>query len=659
MNNNEIEQLAVSAVRVLSMEGVQKANSGHPGLPMGSAPMAFTLWANFLSHNPADPNWINRDRFVLSAGHGSMLLYSLLHLFGYGLTREDLQQFRQWGSRTPGHPEYRHTIGVETTTGPLGQGYANAVGMAMAEAHLAAKFNTPGLPVIDHYTYVLCGDGCMMEGITGEAASLAGTLHLGKLIVLYDDNEISIEGDTSVSFCEDVQMRHRAYGFHVQDVADGNDREAISRAITAAKEVKDKPSLIAVHTKIAYGSPLEGEEAAHGSPLGADNIIKTKTFYGWPPNLGAFDVPEEVTDYLAEKRKELAAKEALWNMLFETWKMANPELAKDLQRSLEQEIPDLENDPGYWDFSGKSATRTTSGKVLNYLAGKLPNLFGGSADLAPSTKTELKGKGFFSAENPAGQNIHYGVREHAMGAIASGIVLHGGLRSFCSTFFVFTDYMKGAMRLSAIMDIPTLYVMTHDSIGVGEDGPTHEPIEQLAALRATPNMYVFRPADGKETAAGYLAAIRQNHPMCMVLSRQDLPTYEKSGPEAMKGGYVISDKENYQAIVIASGSEVEIAIAAQEQLESDGIAVRVVSMPSMELFEEQSQEYRESVLPRSARIRVSVEAGATMPWYKYIGIEGAAIGIDHFGASAPADILYKEFGFTAQNVAEKVKQLIG
>lgn len=659
MINRDTEKLAVSTIRVLSMEGVQKANSGHPGLPMGSAPAAFELWANHMNHNPSDPEWMNRDRFVLSAGHGSMLLYSLLHLFGYGLTSEDLQQFRQWGSRTPGHPEYGHTRGVETTTGPLGQGYANAVGMAMAEAHLAAKYNTEDQKIIDHYTYVLCGDGCMMEGVASEAASLAGTLKLGKLIVLYDDNEISIEGDTDVSFREDVKLRHEAYGFHVQDIADGNDTDAVGRAIEAAKAVADKPSLIAIHTKIAYGSPLEGCEAAHGSPLGAENIAKTKEFYCWPENLGAFAVPQEVTDYMAAKKQELAAKAAEWDKQFAAWKNTNPGLAEDLRRSCSNEVPDLEKDPGYWNFSGRDATRSTSGKVLNYLAGTLPNLFGGSADLAPSTKTELKGKGWFSADNRAGQNIHFGVREHAMGAITNGITVHGGLRGFCSTFFVFTDYMKGAMRLSALMDIPVMYVMTHDSIGVGEDGPTHEPVEHLAALRATPNMYVFRPADGRETAAGYLAGLRQKHPVCMVLSRQNLPTYDKSGPEAMKGGYVLSDKADYKAIILASGSEVEIAAAAQEQLAAAGIPVRVVSMPCMELFDEQTDAYKESVLPKTCRARVSVEAGTSMPWYKYVGTDGAIIGIDHFGASAPAEILYREFGFTAENVAEKVKQVIG
>ena len=659
MQNSEIEQLAITTVRVLSMEGVQKANSGHPGLPMGSAPMAFELWANHMNHNPADPDWINRDRFVLSAGHGSMLLYSLLHLFGYGLTTEDLKQFRQWGSRTPGHPEYGHTRGVETTTGPLGQGYANAVGMAMSEAHLAAKYNTPDHTVIDHYTYVLCGDGCMMEGISSEAASLAGTLGLGKLIVLYDDNEISIEGDTDLSFREDVLKRHEAYGFHVQDVADGNDTAAISHAIDAAKAVADKPSLIAVHTIIAYGSPLAGSEEAHGSPLGQENINKTKACYCWPEDLADFEVPQEVSDFMSLKLEELEDKEDEWNRIFDAWKLANPELAENLSRSYDQDIPDLEHDDGFWNFSGKNATRATGGKVLNYLADRLPNLFGGSADLAPSTKTEMKGKGFFSANNPAGPNIHFGVREHAMGAITNGIVLHGGLRGYCSTFFVFTDYMKGAMRLSAVMNIPTLYIMTHDSIGVGEDGPTHEPIEQLAALRATPNMYVFRPADGKETAAGFLSALKQKHPMCMVLSRQNLPTYDKSGPDAMKGGYVILDQENFEAVIIATGSEVEIAVAASEKLASEGIHARVVSMPCTELFEEQSDEYKESVLPNRIKARVAVEAGATMPWYKYVGTDGYVIGIDHFGASAPADILFREFGFTAENVAAKVKLAIG
>ena len=655
----EIKETVINTIRVLSMEGVEKANSGHPGLPMGAAPAAFELWANHMNHNPKNPDWINRDRFVLSAGHGSMLLYSLLFLFGYDVSKEDLMNFRQWGSRTPGHPEYGHTKGVETTTGPLGQGYANAVGMAMAEAHLAARYNTDKFKIIDHYTYVLCGDGCMMEGITSEAASLAGTLKLGKLIVLYDDNEISIEGSTDIAFREDVEKRHEAYGFHVQDIEDGNDFAAIGRAIEVAKAVKDKPSLIAVHTKIAYGSPLEGKESAHGSPLGAENIAKTKAFYGWPADAPAFFVPKEVSDYMDVKRIALEAKETSWNLLFDDWKQAEPALAEDFEKSFSGSLPDLAADPEFWNFSGNNATRATGGKVLNLLNQRISNLFGGSADLAPSTKTELKGTGFFSDKDRAGKNIHFGVREHAMGAISNGIAVHGGLRAFCSTFFIFTDYMKAAMRLSAVMDIPVMYIMTHDSIGVGEDGPTHEPVEQLAALRATPNLYVFRPADGKETAAGFLQALRQRHPVCMVLSRQNLPTYEKSGPDAMKGAYVLSDMDGYKAILIATGSEVAVAMEAAEALRAEGIAVRVVSMPCMELFEEQSEEYKESVLPKACRARVAVEAGATMPWYKYTGTEGAIIGIDHYGASAPAETLFREFGFTAENIAAAAKRVIG
>jgi transketolase len=655
-DNQRLDQLAIDAIRILSAESIQKAKSGHPGLVMGSAAMAYELWANHMAHNPADPQWINRDRFVLSAGHASMLIYSLLHLFGYGLKKEDLMNFRQWDSKTPGHPEYGHTAGIETTTGPLGQGIATAVGMAMAEAHLAARFNRDSDTIIDHYTYALVGDGCMMEGIASEAASLAATLKLGKLIVFYDDNDISIEGDTDVSFTEDVGARHAAYGWHVEHITDGNDRAAIAAAIEKAKAETDRPSMIVVKTQIAFGSPLVGLAKTHGEPLGEENVQKTKDNLGWTAD--PFEIPSELTDWLQKKQQELAAEQTEWNKKYEQWKQKYPELAVELDTCYSKKLPDLLNDEEFWSFEGSQATRATSGVVLNRLADRLPNLIGGSADLAPSTKTELKGKGWFGAGAYENANIHYGVREFAMAAAANGLALHGGLRTFCATFFVFSDYLKGSLRLSALMKTPVMYVLTHDSIGVGEDGPTHEPIEHLTALRATPNVCVFRPADGKETAAGYLSALTYEGPTCMVLSRQNLPTYENSGREALKGGYVLMDSENPQVIIMASGSEVELAAKAYEELKAQGIAARVVSMPSMELFEAQSAEYKEQVLPSSIRARVAVEAGATMPWYRYTGFDGAVIGIDHFGASAPANILFKEFGFTVENVVETSKNVI-
>ena len=648
-DTQRLDQLAVNAIRILSAESIQQANSGHPGLVMGSAATAYELWANHMAHNPADPNWVNRDRFVLSAGHASMLIYSLLYLFGYGLKIDDLKAFRQWDSLTPGHPEYRHTVGIETTTGPLGQGIATAVGMAMAEAHLAARFNREGDEIIDHYTYTLVGDGCMMEGIASEAASLAGTLKLGKLIAFYDDNDISIEGNTDVSFTEDVGARHEAYGWHVQHVADGNDRAAIAAAIEAAKADKSRPSMIIVKTKIGFGSPLEGLAKTHGEPLGAENVQKTKENLNWPVS-EPFGVPAELTDWMTQKQAELAAKQDAWQVKFEQWQKKYPELAEEFAACNSDKLPDLLNDAEFWAFEGKDATRSTSGIVLNRLAARLPNLIGGSADLAPSTKTELKGKGWFAAGAYENANIHYGVREFAMAAAANGLALHGGLRTFCSTFFVFSDYLKGALRLSALMKAPVMYVLTHDSIGVGEDGPTHEPIEHLAALRAVPNVCVFRPADGKETAAGYLSALTYEGPTCMVLSRQNLPTYEKSGPEALKGGYILVDEADAKLILIATGSEVALAVDAQKALKEKGIPARVVSMPSIELFEAQSAEYKEQILPSSIRSRIAIEAGATMPWYRYVGFEGEVIGLDHFGASAPASKLFEEFGFTVDNV---------
>ena len=653
------EQMVVNAIRILSAEAVQKAKSGHPGMPMGAAAMAYAVWGREMIHNPADPKFINRDRFVLSSGHGSMLLYSLLHLFGYGLTIDDLKSFRQFGSKTPGHPEYKHTVGVETTTGPLGQGIANAVGMAMAEKHLAAKFNREGFNVVDHYTYCILGDGCMMEGISHEACSLAGTLKLNKLIALYDDNEISIEGSTDIAFREDVPARFRAYGWNVIDVKNGNCFEKVDAAIRLAKD-SDKPSLIVCHTAIGYGSPKAGQASVHGEPLGEENLEATKKNLGWPET-EPFAVPACVYEQTGEAARRGAEAQKKWNELFSKYAKKYPELKKEWDVWFSDELPvDLLSDKDFWAFEGKSATRNSSGVVLNRLAERVPNLFGGSADLAPSNKSNMKGKGDFSAETPEGNNIHFGVREHAMAAICNGIRLHGGLRPYCATFFVFSDYMKNAMRMSAIMGLNVPYILTHDSIGVGEDGPTHQPIEQLAGLRAMPGLTVFRPADSKEVAAGWVAAMTGDAPVALVLTRQDLPLYEKSGADALKGGYVLSDCEGTpDVLLMASGSEVEQCMGAQELLKAEGVKARVISMPSFELFEAQSDEYKESVMPSNVRARVAVEAAATFGWHKYVGLDGAVIGLDRFGASAPYKLLFQEFGFTAENVAATAKKVIG
>ena len=653
------DTLAMNALRVLSAEAIQKANSGHPGLPLGSAPAAYALWANVMHHDPARPDWINRDRFVLSAGHGSMLLYSLLHLFGYGLTMDDLKSFRQWGSKTPGHPEFGHTVGVEATGGPLGQGVAMAVGMAMAEAHLEARFNTAEFPVIDHYIYALCGDGCLMEGVSGEAASLAGTLKLNKLVLIYDDNDISIEGNTDIAFKEDVGKRFEAYGWNVIHVADGTDISAITAALNEAKANGKAPSVVIVKTRIAEGSPMAGSHKAHGEPLGDANIAAMKETLGWPAE-GTFNVPDEVYATYAAHRARLAKESAKWDELYAAYKKALPEKAKALESYLAKDLPDFENDPEFWNWSGKAATRATSGKCLNYIAKKVPNLFGGSADLAPSNKSDMANTGWFGPDDREGGNIHFGVREFAMACAANGIALHGGLRPYCATFFVFSDYLKGALRLSALMSAPVIYILTHDSIGVGEDGPTHEPVEQLAALRATPNVYVFRPADGKETAAAYLTALKRKGPSCIVGTRQNLPTYDEDGKAALKGGYVLKDCAGVpELIYIATGSEVEQAVGAYEALTEKGVKVRVVSMPCVELFEAQSKAYKESVLPSAVRARVAIEAGSTQPWYKYVGLDGAVIGIDHFGASAPAATLFKEYGFTVENAVATGLKVLG
>lgn len=653
-----LDQLAINAIRVLTAESVQKAKSGHPGLAMGSAALAYELWANHMQYNPADPAWINRDRFVLSAGHASMLLYTLLYLFGYDMTIEDLKSFRQWDSRTPGHPEFGHTPGVEATTGPLGQGLSMAVGMTMAQAHLAARFNKPGYSLFDHYVYVLSGDGCMMEGITSEAASLAATLKLGRLIVFYDDNDISIEGDTDVAFTEDVGKRHEAYGWQVLHVADGNDRQAIAEAIRIAKADTERPTMIIVKTAIGYGSPLVGQAKTHGEPLGEANVAQTRAALNWPCQ-EPFEVPEELLAYLKDKAASIARAQTAWQDLLRRYRADYPGEATELDSCLAQTQPDLLKDEAFWEFSGSQATRSTSGVCLNRLAERLPNLIGGSADLAPSTKTVINGKSWFSAVDYAGVNIHFGVREHAMAAITNGMALYGGLRPFCATFFVFSDYLRGALRLSAIMKLPVLYVLTHDSIGVGEDGPTHEPIEHLAAIRAIPGVTVFRPADGKETAAGYVHALQNQGPTCLVLTRQNLPTYAETGHEALRGGYILKDAKNPDIILLASGSEVELVVKAAEALKAEGIAARVVSMPSMELFEQQPEAYRRQVLPDGLRKRIAVEAGATMPWYRYVGLDGKVIGLDRFGASAPAAVLFEQFGFTASHVVEEARTLLG
>ena len=660
-----IEEMSVNAIRVLSADAIQKANSGHPGLPLGTAPIAYELFSKHMNYNPQNPEWINRDRFVLSGGHGSMLLYSLFHLFGIGnLSLDEVKNFRQFGSLTPGHPEYGHTVGVEATTGPLGQGMAMAVGMAMAEAHLASVFNKEGYPVVDHYTYVLGGDGCMMEGISSECFSLAGTLGLSKLIVFYDSNNISIEGSTDIAFTEDVVTRFKAFGFQTIEVEDGNDLCAIGKAIEEAKADKTRPSLIKVNTLIGYGCPAkQGKASAHGEPLGVDNVAALKENIGWPCK-GDFEVPQEVYDHYKELSANMAKAEDKWNELFASYVEKYPEMKELWDNYFDgYDMSDLFNSDEYWAKGDKAeATRSTSGTILNMIKKAMPNLIGGSADLAPSNKTNMKDAGDFSKDNYAGSNLHFGVREQAMAAIGNGLMLHGGLKAFVATFFVFSDYVKPMARLTALMQLPLTYVFTHDSIGVGEDGPTHEPIEQLAAFRSLPGFTVFRPCDRTETAAAWMYAVENEcGPTGLVLTRQNLPQMEGSSKDALKGGYVIADsqKEVPDAIIIASGSEVSLAVNAKEELKKDDIDVRVVSMPSMELFDKQSAEYKESVLPNAVRKRVAVEALSDFGWYKYVGLDGRVIAMEGFGASGPAATLFEHFGFTVDNVVKTVKEVIG
>ena len=589
-----------------------------------------------------------------------MLLYSLLHLFGYGLTMDDLKNFRQLDSRTPGHPEYGHTVGVETTTGPLGQGVSNAVGMAMAEKHLAAKFNRPGFPVVDHYTYALMGDGCVMEGISGEASALAATLSLGKLILFYDSNDITIEGNVGLALREDTAKRYEAYGWHVQKVADGEDIDAIAAAIDNAK-ADPRPSLIVVTTKIGAHCPAkEGKNSAHGEPLGEENVRELKKNLGLDPDK-QFCVEPEAYEACAKVAAAGAQAEREWDEMVKAYAAQYPELYAEMEQWYAGYAPDLENDEAYWEFADKKdATRNTSGIVLGRLAERIPNLIGGSADLAPSNKTYIKGRGDFSAETPEGSNLHFGIREQAMAGIVNGMQVHGGLQTYAATFLVFSDYMKHGIRLSALMKLPVLYVLTHDSIGVGEDGPTHQPIEHLAALRSMPNVYLWRPADGKETAAAYAQALKLHGPSCFALSRQNLPQYAGSGKAAMKGGYVLSDSKKAvpDVILMASGSEVEQVMEAQQLLAEEGVDARVVSMPCFAMFDAQSEEYKESVLPKAVRARLAVEAATSFGWHKYVGLDGDVLTLDHFGASAPAGELFSKFGFTARNVADKAKALV-
>jgi len=660
-----LDQLCVNTIRTLSIDAVQKANSGHPGLPMGMADVAYVLWTQFLKHNPANPDWPNRDRFVLSGGHGSMLLYSLLHLTGYDLSLEELMNFRQWDSRTPGHPEYGLTPGVETTTGPLGQGFANGVGMAIAERFLAETFNRPGFPIVDHYVYAIVTDGDLMEGISHEAASLAGHLGLGKLIYLYDDNHISIDGPTELAFTEDRCARFAAYGWHVQQI-DGHDRAAIAQAIRAAQAVTDRPSLIACRTHIGYGSPHKQDTAAvHGAPLGEEEVRLTKENLGWPPD-AQFLIPDEALAHFRQAIPRGQAWEAEWQRLFDRYAAQYPDLAATWQQVWSGELPSGwdENLPTFAPDDGPLATRAASGKVLNAIAPALPTLIGGSADLTPSNNTELKGYPWLQKGEFGGRNIHFGVREHAMGGILNGLALHGGLIPFGGTFLVFSDYMRPSIRLAAMMELHLVYVFTHDSIGLGEDGPTHQPVEQIPALRAIPNLTVIRPADAAETVEAWRVALEHNEgPVALVLTRQKLPILDRTqlapATGLRHGAYVLADSDGPpEVILIATGSEVHVALDARQRLADQGVAARVVSMPSWELFEKQPPEYRNQVLPPDVTARLVIEAAVPLGWERYIGLGGDVVGLNRFGASAPYQVIFEHLGFTGENVALRALALL-
>ena len=662
-----IDALSVTSIRTLSIDAIEKANSGHPGMPMGAAPMTYTLWTRFMNHNPKNPQWFNRDRFVLSAGHGSALLYSMLHLSGYNVTMDDLKQFRQWGSKTPGHPEYGHTEGIEATTGPLGQGIAMAVGMAMAERHVASVYNKDKYELVNHYTYSICGDGDLMEGVSAEAASLAGHLKLGRLVVLYDSNDISLDGDLDKSFSESVKERFQAYGWQYIRVEDGNNLEEISRALEEARSDLDRPTMIEVKTVIGYGSPNRaGTSGVHGAPLGAAELKLTKEAYKWTFEED-FHVPQEVYENFQKLIVENGEKkEKEWNDLFEQYKKEYPELGSQLEKALNHELPEgWDKDIPVYQEGKSLASRASSSEVLNGIAKNLPILIGGSADLAGSNKTLIKGSNDFMPDSYEGRNIWFGVREFAMGAAMNGIALHGGVKVFGGTFFVFSDYLRPSIRLAALMGLPVTYVFTHDSIAVGEDGPTHEPIEQIAALRAMPNLSLIRPADGNETAAAWKLAVEStNKPTALVLTRQDLPTIKGTDVNAYegvsKGAYVISasEKETPDALLLATGSEVGLAVEAQKALAEEGVQVSVVSMPSWDRFEAQSKEYKDSVLPKNVKKRLGIEVGASLGWHKYVGDEGDVLAIDKFGASAPGEKIMEEYGFTVNNVVARVKALL-
>ncbi|MCG8421542.1 MAG: transketolase [Proteobacteria bacterium] len=663
--HSSLSELCINTIRTLSIDAVQKANSGHPGLPLGAAPMAFVLWQNHLRHDPGDPRWPDRDRFVLSAGHGSMLLYSLLHLTGYDMSLDDLKAFRQWNSKTPGHPERHMTPGVEATTGPLGQGVSNAVGMAMAERFLAHRFNRPGHDIVNHHTYALVSDGDLMEGVAAEAVSLAGHMGLGKLIALYDSNDVTLDGPASLSFTgEDVAARFAAYGWHVQHVEDGNrDLEAIDGAISAARDETGRPSLIVVRTTIGYGSPNKaGRSASHGSPLGPDEVALTKQALAWDPEK-EFYVPGEVARHMGAAVTRGASLRSQWQAQLDEYARAHPNLAEQWQRCMAGELPEGWNSAlPVWQTGQSVATRSAAGKVLTAIAERVPWLLGGDADLGGSTKTLIPG-GDFDGKSGAGRNIHFGVREHAMGAICNGMSYHGGIRPYAATFFVFSDYMRPSVRLAALNDLPVIYVWTHDSIGLGEDGPTHQPVEHLMSLRAMPNLHVIRPADSNEAAQAWVYALeRTTGPTALVLSRQNLPVVEGTGSGGLaRGAYVVADAPEQQtarAILIATGSEVALALAARDLLAERGVFVRVVSMPCWEAFRAQSADYRESVLPPSIAARVSVEAGVTLGWEAWIGPTGTAIGVDRYGASAPAAVLMEQYGLTAERVAAAALDLL-
>lgn len=676
-----LENLCINTIRILSADAVQNANAGHPGMPMGAAAMAYTLWTRFLKHNPGNPQWFDRDRFVLSAGHGSMLLYSLLYLTGYDLPLDELKRFRKWGSKTPGHPERGHTVGVEVATGPLGQGFANGVGMAIAEAWLAARYNRPGHNIVDHYTYSICGDGDLMEGVTQEAASLAGHLHLGKLIYLYDQNHISLAGSTDLIFTEDVALRFEAYGWHTRTVLDGNDTEEMSAAIRESQAEATRPSLILARTHIGYGSPKKQDNfSAHGNPLGEEELQASKKALGWP-TMEKFYLPQEAVEFFRQSTGKGAQAEASWQKKCEAYKKAFPKEAAEFEQIVSGNLPqDWATGLPKWTPADKPmATRVAGGEALNALAKRIPNIIGGSADLNPSTNTALKGMGDFQpAEfagpatlgavggewSYAGKNVAFGVREHAMGAAVNGMAAHGGVLPFSATFLVFSDYMKPAIRLGALSGLKVIYVFTHDSVGVGEDGPTHEPVEHLAGLRAIPGLTVMRPADPNETSEAWAFAIEHNGPTLFALTRQNVPHLDRSNakqPGVAKGAYILSEAEGGvpEVILIATGSEVSLCVEAQAKLKTYGVKARVVSMPSWELFTAQGDAYRETVLPRAVKKRVTVEAASTFGWHRWAGDEGTVIGIDHYGASAPGEEILKNFGFTAAHVTSAALRLLG